>query len=92
MKLSQCNYDISQDVELLIRRCGVNIEVFRGKTVLITGGTGFFGVWMLCSLISIRRELGGDLRLVVLSRAPEISTVLLRNFSHEILASRICLM
>ena len=71
MKLSQCNYDISQDVELLIRRCGVNIEVFRGKTVLITGGTGFFGVWMLSSLISIRRKLGGDLRLVVLSRAPE---------------------
>lgn len=86
MKLSQFNYDISQDVELLIRRCGVNIEVFRGKTVLITGGTGFFGVWMLSSLISIRRKLGSDLRLVVLSRAPEkfLQSHAIHDFGSEI--------
>lgn len=71
MKRPQYNCDISQDVDLLIRRSGINVESLRGKTVLITGGTGFFGVWMVSSLISIKRCLAGDLRLIVLSRSPE---------------------
>lgn len=71
MKRPQCNYDISQDVESSIRRSGMNAESLRGKTVLITGGTGFFGVWMISALLSIKRRLDGDLRLIVLSRSPE---------------------
>ncbi|MCG3771664.1 MAG: dTDP-4-oxo-6-deoxy-D-allose reductase [Nitrosomonadaceae bacterium] len=66
-----CNYDISHDVEQLIQRSGVGIEAFRGKTMFITGGTGFFGVWLLSALLSIQHRLGGDLRLMALSRAPE---------------------
>jgi len=71
MKRPQCNYDISQDVELSILRSGINPESLRGKSVLITGGTGFFGVWMISALLSIKRRLGGDLRLILLSRTPE---------------------
>lgn len=71
MKRPQCNYDISQDVESSIRRSGINAESLRGKTVLITGGTGFFGVWMISALLSIKHCLGGDLRLILLSRSPE---------------------
>ena len=71
MKRPQCNYDISQDVESSIRRSGINADSLRGKTVLITGGTGFFGVWMISALLSIKRRLDGDLRLILLSRSPE---------------------
>ncbi len=71
MKRPQCNYDISQDVESSIRSSGINPESLRGKTVLITGGTGFFGVWMISALLSIKCSLGGDLRLILLSRSPE---------------------
>lgn len=71
MKPPQCNYDISQDVESSIRRSGIDLEGFRGKTVLVTGGTGFFGVWMISALLSIKRRLGGQLHLIVLSRTPE---------------------
>jgi len=67
----QCSYDISHDVELLIRRVGVSVEPLRGKTVLITGGTGFFGVWMASALVVIKRLLNDDLRLISLSRDPE---------------------
>ena len=71
MKRPQCNYDISQDVESSIRRSGIHAESLRGKTVFITGGTGFFGIWMISALLSIKHRLGGDLRLILLSRSPE---------------------
>lgn len=71
MKLSHFDYDISSDVERLIQRSGVDPEIFRGKTVFVTGGTGFFGVWLLSALLSIQKKLNGDLRLITLSRSPE---------------------
>jgi dTDP-glucose 4,6-dehydratase/UDP-glucose 4-epimerase len=65
------SYDIAEDVLLVLKRSSIKIEDFRGKTVLVTGGTGFFGVWMLSSLAAIKRILGGDLRIVALSRDPK---------------------
>jgi dTDP-glucose 4,6-dehydratase/UDP-glucose 4-epimerase len=46
------------------------LEIFRGKTIFITGGTGFFGVWMLSALAAIKHRLDGDMRIVALSRDP----------------------
>jgi dTDP-glucose 4,6-dehydratase/UDP-glucose 4-epimerase len=65
------SYDLSPDVDLLISRSGVDLEIFRGKTVFITGGTGFFGVWMLSALAIIKKRLEGDMRIVALSRDPQ---------------------
>ena len=65
------NYDISQHVELSIRRAGISIEALRGKTVFVTGGTGFFGVWMNSAMIHIKHLLNNDLRLITLSREPD---------------------
>lgn len=64
------SYDLNADVDLLLGRCGVDSEIFRGKTILITGGTGFFGVWMLSALAAIKKRLEGDMRIVALSRDP----------------------
>lgn len=41
------------------------------SSILITGGTGFFGIWLLESLCAINQELGTKLRATVLSRDPE---------------------
>ena len=65
------NYDLGADVDLLISRSGVDIEIFRGKTVFITGGTGFFGVWILSALTTIKNRLGGSMRISALSRDPQ---------------------
>jgi dTDP-glucose 4,6-dehydratase/UDP-glucose 4-epimerase len=71
MSQSLLKFDIRQDVRELIANSGINIEDLRGKRVLITGGTGFFGVWMLSALIDIKSMLDGELEIFLLSRDPE---------------------
>jgi dTDP-glucose 4,6-dehydratase/UDP-glucose 4-epimerase len=64
------SYDLGPDVDLLITRSSVEPEIFRGKTIFVTGGTGFFGIWTLSALASIKKRLDGDMRIVALSRNP----------------------
>lgn len=70
MERRRFEFDIAADVDTLVQRSGIDLECLRGKTVFVTGGTGFFGLWFLRALVLIRRRLGGNLRLIVLSRAP----------------------
>lgn len=50
-----------------------------GKRIFITGGTGFFGIWLLESLLHARQKLGLNLQASILSRAP---AAFLRHFPH----------
>ncbi|HIE83225.1 MAG TPA: NAD-dependent epimerase/dehydratase family protein, partial [Dehalococcoidia bacterium] len=43
----------------------------KGAHILITGGTGFFGKWILEFLSFINSQLGLDLTVSVLSRSPD---------------------
>ena len=43
----------------------------QGARILVTGGTGFMGCWLLESLLHANRRLGMDLRAVVLTRDPD---------------------
>jgi len=70
MKLSPCEYSIAADVNTLIKRSGIDVNSFQRKTILVTGGTGFFGIWVLSALIEIKSLLKGDLAIKVLSREP----------------------
>lgn len=47
-------------------------DFVKGSSIFITGATGFFGKWLLESLIYLNKEIGLDINISALSRNPEI--------------------
>ncbi len=52
------------DLDRVVEHSAPHFERLRGATVLITGATGFFGRWMLESLMWANRQLSLDLRCI----------------------------
>ncbi len=71
MKPRHSDYNISRDIADVISRLGVDIELLNNKSILITGGTGFFGRWLLQILRSLIVEKKFNIDIYVLSRNPE---------------------
>ncbi len=58
------------DLAHILREAAPEFELLRGKRLFLTGGTGFFGKWLLGALGEADAELGLGLQLTVLSRDP----------------------
>ena len=58
----------ADDLDHILRHAAADIAPLRGRSLFITGGTGFFGKWLVGALCHADAELGLGLRVIVLSR------------------------
>jgi dTDP-glucose 4,6-dehydratase len=62
----------NEDLDHILRHTHPLWEQVRGRHIFISGGTGFFGAWLLESLAYCNRKLNLNVSATVLSRDPEI--------------------
>ena len=65
------NAILTRDIEGVVNTLDPLCKELNGHRVFLTGGTGFFGKWLLHSFLRMRNVCGVDMSLTVLSRDPE---------------------
>jgi nucleoside-diphosphate-sugar epimerase len=61
----------SEDLDRVVDAVGPRWERLRGQSLLLTGGTGFIGKWLLATFLHANRCLGLGARVIALSRSPD---------------------
>jgi nucleoside-diphosphate-sugar epimerase len=59
---------LREDLDYVLRHTSPLFEELRGKSIFITGGTGFIGCWILESLLWANEHLGLNVTATVLTR------------------------
>jgi nucleoside-diphosphate-sugar epimerase len=60
-----------EELESIQHQLGQSLDQLRGAHLFLTGGTGFFGRWLVESFLHFNKALGLEARLTILSRDPE---------------------
>ncbi|HEY5958902.1 MAG TPA: NAD(P)-dependent oxidoreductase, partial [Polyangiaceae bacterium] len=72
-----------EDLDSIVSGLGEKWSRLRGADVLVTGGTGFFGVWLVSALLHANTSLGLGLRVHVMARRPEQFLDRAPEYQHE---------
>jgi dTDP-glucose 4,6-dehydratase len=72
MKSQNRNRLLLEDLESVVSLTGSIWQKIAGKRIFITGGTGFFGSWLLESIAHANEKLGLEAHVVVLTRNPKM--------------------
>jgi len=70
---------LAEDLDFVLESTSAIWEALRGKRLFMTGGTGFFGAWLLETFAWANRHLQLSAEALVLSRRPEAFTA---RFPH----------
>jgi nucleoside-diphosphate-sugar epimerase len=62
---------LQEDLDYFLSKTESLWDELRGKRIFITGGTGFFGCWLLESFVWANENLGLDAQAFVLTRSPD---------------------
>ncbi len=63
---------LQADLDEILLRAREDLDALSGQLLFMTGGTGFFGHWLLETLAHANVRLGLNIKVNVLSRAPEV--------------------
>src|SRR5258706_8174016 len=61
---------LTDDLEHIYKLCKYEFEALDEKTLYITGGTGFFGKWLLETIVYVNELTNLKIKCIVLSRDP----------------------
>lgn len=59
----------SSDLSSVVRALDDDLKLLRGARIFLTGGTGFFGIWLIESLLYANEKLNLNLSLTILTRS-----------------------
>ena len=62
---------LARDLDMIADQTAPLWEKVRGQQIFITGGTGFFGCWLVESFCDANRRLNLDAKVTILTRDPE---------------------
>lgn len=62
----------SKDLDHVVDAVGERWERLRGKRLLLTGGTGFIGKWLLATFLRANQRYSLGAKVIALSRSPEL--------------------
>ena len=65
------NIDI-RDYQYILNECIDIFQILKGKSIFISGGTGFIGKWLIESISYANIELDLNIKLTILTRKPEV--------------------
>lgn len=74
---------IAEDIRGVLSRTQSLWPDLKGASVFITGGTGFFGIWLLETLLAANREFSLGRRILALSRDSAGFAKKAPNLAHD---------